>query len=355
MFEKKIKVLVVDDSLVFRSYLSNSLKKDDEIEVVGTAMNGKAALTSIPFLKPDICTLDIEMPGMNGIETLREIRKLYPSIQVIMVSSRTSEGADITIQCLEIGASDFILKEDCDSNFEAGNSLTLSQMLIQKIKKIYKYTPFLESKFERSEISGINKFQGVDPIVNLIIPGSKPLFFFLCCEESQLGHLLLLVRNLPVTVTIPILFKIMVPDVFLLSLVKSFERNNQNYRYKVVSSPCSLEAKTLYLFGEKLQFRQFQSAPVLKTEVLVCPEKISLNRTFKDIELFKLPNTPIFLMGDDPQGDGLKGLKVLTDNGFPTVYVTKWPGLFADQKNFLANEILDINLFGATINKFLGS
>lgn len=355
MFEKKIKVLVVDDSLVFRSYLSNSLKKDPGIEVVGTAMNGRAALSSIPLLKPDICTLDIEMPGMNGIETLREIRKLYPSIQVIMVSSRTSEGADITIQCLETGACDFILKDDCDSSFEAGNSIKLSQTLILKIKKIYKGTPFSQSKPEQTETFLSNKLLCADPIGSLIIPGTKPLFLFLCCEESLLGHLLLLVRNLSPAVTIPILFKIMVPDVFLSSLIKAFERNNKNYHYKVASSPCFLEPKTLYLFGEKHQFSQFQYMPILKTELFLSPEKVSLNRTLRDIERFKLPNTPIFLLGDEPSGDGINGLMELTKNGFPTVYATKWPALFADQKNILAHEILDINLFGAALNKFAGA
>ena len=355
MFDKKIKVLIVDDSLVFRSYLANSLKKDPEIEVVGTAMNGKAALSSIPILKPDICTLDIEMPVMNGVETLREIRKLYPSLQVIMVSSQTSEGADITLQCLESGANDFILKEAADASPDSSSNLKLSQILIQKIKKVHRNTPFLKIKEDPPEIPGFGKSSLQDPIGNLIIPGTRPLFLFLCCEESFLGHLLLLVRNLSSAVTIPILFKIMVPDVFLSSLIKAFERNNRNYSYKVASSSCFLEPRNLYLFGERHQFGRFQNMPVLKTEVVMAHEKVSLNSTFQDIESFKLPNTPIFLLGDDPSGDGIKGLKSLTQNGFPTVYVTKCPGFFIDQKNILAHEILDISNFGSAINKFLDS
>ncbi len=355
MFDKKIKVLVVDDSLVFRSYLSNSLKKDDEIEVVGTAMNGKTALTYIPLLKPDICTLDIEMPGMNGIETLRKIRELYPFVRVIMVSSRTSDGADITLQCLEAGARDFVFKEDCDSSFQSGNSLKLSQTLIRKIKKIYMTPSISESKSGASEMLIPNRSREADAMKNLIIPGSKPLFLLLCCEESQLGYLLLLVRNLSQSVTIPILFKIMVPDIFLTSLIKSFERNNPNYSYKIISSSsCYLEPRTLYLFGEKHQFCQFQYAPILKTEVLVAHEKITLDRTFRDLEKCKLPNTPIFLIGDDPAGDGINGLSELTKNGYPTVYATKWPVLFMNQKNVLAHVIVDITLFGTAINEFAG-
>ena len=110
MGDSKIRVLVVDDSLLFRSLLSNILKDDNQIEVVGTAMHGRAALSAIPQTMPDIITLDVEMPEMDGIECLEVIRDKFPDIQVIMVSATTFEGAANTIKSMELGAYDFFLK-----------------------------------------------------------------------------------------------------------------------------------------------------------------------------------------------------------------------------------------------------
>jgi two-component system chemotaxis response regulator CheB len=84
-----IRVLVVDDSVVVRKVLCEALTADSTIEVAGTAADGHIALSKIPMLKPDLITLDIEMPGMSGLETLAEIRKLYPKLPVIMVSTLT--------------------------------------------------------------------------------------------------------------------------------------------------------------------------------------------------------------------------------------------------------------------------
>ena len=78
----KIKVLVVDDAVVIRKIVTDQLSEDPEIEVVGTAANGKIALQKIPQVSPDIITLDIEMPEMDGLETLVHIRKLYPKLPV---------------------------------------------------------------------------------------------------------------------------------------------------------------------------------------------------------------------------------------------------------------------------------
>ncbi len=77
---RKIRVLVVDDSVVVRKIVADSLRVDPEIDVVGAAANGKIALAKIPQLNPDLITLDIEMPEMDGLQTLAEIRKIYPSL-----------------------------------------------------------------------------------------------------------------------------------------------------------------------------------------------------------------------------------------------------------------------------------
>jgi two-component system, chemotaxis family, protein-glutamate methylesterase/glutaminase len=105
-----VRVLVVDDSVVVRKLLCDVLASSDEVKVAGTASGGAIALAKIPQLSPDVITLDIEMPGMNGIQTLTEIRKLYPKLPVIMFSTLTERGAAITLEALSLGASDYMTK-----------------------------------------------------------------------------------------------------------------------------------------------------------------------------------------------------------------------------------------------------
>jgi two-component system chemotaxis response regulator CheB len=106
----KIRVLIVDDAVVIRKILMDELMTDPEIEVVGTAPNGKIALQKIPQLQPDIVTLDVEMPEMDGLETLVHLRKDYPKLPVIMFSTLTERGAAATMEALARGASDYVTK-----------------------------------------------------------------------------------------------------------------------------------------------------------------------------------------------------------------------------------------------------
>ncbi|HEX8814579.1 MAG TPA: chemotaxis response regulator protein-glutamate methylesterase [Terriglobales bacterium] len=105
-----IRVLIVDDSVVVRKLLSQALSARPELELAGTASSGAIALAKLPQLNPDVVTLDIEMPGLNGIQTLIEIRRLYPKLPVIMFSTLTERGAAITLEALSLGASDYVTK-----------------------------------------------------------------------------------------------------------------------------------------------------------------------------------------------------------------------------------------------------
>ncbi len=129
---RKIRVLIVDDSPVFRKLLSEVLRSDREIEVVGTASNGKEALEKIPRLKPDVITLDIEMPVMDGLTALEKIHRLYPKVRVIMFSSLTQKGAKETIKALSLGAFDFVTKPSSQSLTESFKRIR--EELLPKIK-----------------------------------------------------------------------------------------------------------------------------------------------------------------------------------------------------------------------------
>ncbi len=136
---RKIRVLVVDDSTVIRRLLSDALATDPAIEVAGIAANGKIALAKIPQLNPDLITLDMEMPEMDGIETLVELRKLYPKLPVIMFSTLTQRGAAATIDALSKGASDYVTKPANVGSVTAAIQ-NVKNELIPKIKAFCPWT-----------------------------------------------------------------------------------------------------------------------------------------------------------------------------------------------------------------------
>jgi two-component system chemotaxis response regulator CheB len=130
-----IRVLIVDDSVVIRVVLSELLSSDPEIEVAGTASSGSLALSLIPQLKPDLVTLDLEMPGMDGLETLAGIRKLSSRLPVIMFSTFTERGAAVTLEALARGATDYVTKPSQASGIEGARQQVRNE-LIPKIKSL---------------------------------------------------------------------------------------------------------------------------------------------------------------------------------------------------------------------------
>lgn len=128
-----IRVLVVDDAVVMRKLITETLARDPDIEVVGTAANGRIGLQKITQVNPDILTLDMEMPDMNGLEMLRELRKTHPKVPVIMFSTLTLKGASSTLDAIASGATDYVTKP---SNVgSVGESIAmLERELIPRLK-----------------------------------------------------------------------------------------------------------------------------------------------------------------------------------------------------------------------------
>lgn len=138
----KIKVLIVDDSAVVRKLLTNILSSDREIEVVGTAMDAFMAREKIKKLNPDVLTLDVEMPKMDGVTFLRNVMRLRP-MPVVMVSTLTERGAEVTLDALDVGAVDFVTKPKLDitHNLEAYADEILTKVKNAAQAKVRPYTP----------------------------------------------------------------------------------------------------------------------------------------------------------------------------------------------------------------------
>ena len=168
----EIKAIVVDDSAFMRKALSMMLESDPEIKVVATARDGYEAIEKIKKFKPDIVTLDVEMPRMNGLEALKRIMKECP-VPVLMVSSLTTEGAEVTIEALKLGAVDFIPKQ---LSYVSVDIVKIKDELVNKVKSIARSRYIRRKIFgERLKVETIEKeterFKPVRKVFKLVAIG----------------------------------------------------------------------------------------------------------------------------------------------------------------------------------------
>jgi two-component system, chemotaxis family, protein-glutamate methylesterase/glutaminase len=130
-----IRVLIVDDSVVARRALSEALAGDPEVSVVGSAATGSIALQKLELLAPQVVLLDLEMPDMDGIETIRRLREGWPELPVIMCSALTARGAEVTLRALAAGATDYVTKPSAASVALAGLG-PFKRELLAKVKAL---------------------------------------------------------------------------------------------------------------------------------------------------------------------------------------------------------------------------
>jgi two-component system chemotaxis response regulator CheB len=150
------RVLVVDDESIFRRAISEALSGLPGVEVVGTASNGRLALARLSSLQPDLMTLDVEMPEMNGLETLKTMRDSGVNTSVIMLSSLTVRGGDMTIRALEAGAFDFITKPEGGSQQDNLTRLRGSLgSMIQALERQREIRSILKAKTQKLPSPGV--------------------------------------------------------------------------------------------------------------------------------------------------------------------------------------------------------
>jgi len=132
---RRLRVLIVDDSVVMRRMLSDMVQSDPALEVAGIAHHGHIALAKIPQVSPDLITLDLDMPEMNGLETLTRLRAEYPHLPVLIVSALTEQGTKLTLDALAMGASDYVTKPSSILP-HSSNVAEVRDELIGKIKSL---------------------------------------------------------------------------------------------------------------------------------------------------------------------------------------------------------------------------
>jgi len=217
-----VKVLVVDDTVVYRKIVSDVLAELPGVEVVGTAYNGKSAMMKVNSLKPDLLTLDIEMPEMNGIEVLQRLQAEAPGVGAIMLSTLTQQGGAMTMRALELGAFDFIPKPQ--SGTMAENRVAVKEALSPMIKA------FIRSREIRARLSSLAKSAPiVRPRVQRIISAARSSIAR--AEKSSIiaigistggpNALAQMLPRLPENIGVPIVIVQHMPPLFTQSLANS--------------------------------------------------------------------------------------------------------------------------------------
>ncbi|TGL47532.1 chemotaxis-specific protein-glutamate methyltransferase CheB [Leptospira wolffii] len=302
----KASVFVVDDSLVYRNLLRNAFGQDSDFRFLGTAIDGKFALPKIEQLRPDFVILDVEMPEMNGLDTLKEIRKKSPDTKVIMLSSLTVEGAKVTLQALELGAIDFISKPGVDSLGESGIAEVL-ESLASKIRSLHSASG---SKFVQEEKVEVRRSQpkvgrGEYSICGIGISTGGPIALreLLSNISPDLNGIVVIAQHMP-----PLFTNYLAESLSSVSKIK----------VKEVEDGEKLEKSTAYIAqgGKQLEILRGEDGPYAR--VFSGPEeelcKPSVNILFRSLAKNFADETVAVIMTGMGE-DGYLGMNDLRKNG----------------------------------------
>ena len=204
----RTRILIVDDSAVMRSLLRSVVCADVRLEVAGTAADGESALSAIATHHPDLVLLDVEMPVMDGLDTLRKMRARGHKIPVIMCSSLTQRGAKVTIEALACGASDYVAKPAGQSSREEATR-TLSQDLLPKIHALTSLPQAATLGTARTLFPA-----ALAPLPKATPISSIPTVLVIGVSTGGPAALEILLPNLPANFPLPVLIVQHMPELF---------------------------------------------------------------------------------------------------------------------------------------------
>lgn len=346
-----IKVMVVDDSAFMRKIISDILKDDRDIEVPWTARNGQDALEKLKYVNPDIITLDIEMPVMDGITTLREIVEKY-NTPVVMLSSLTVDGAESTIKALEIGAIDFITKPT--GIFDL-NKKEERVKLIEKVK--------VASQINRNSKGYISSAKPKNIYKSFTLDKSKELEFIIAIGTSTGGPKALqsVIPQIPADINGSILVVQHMPEGFTKSLATRLD-SMSNIRVKeaengekLIKGYCYIAPGNHHLTvheekdGITLRLNQNPSVSGHRPSVDVMMDSVAAIKSLKKVAIIMTG------MGSD----GANGMKKIFDTGGYTVAQDEDSSVVfgmpkAAINNGSVNKILSLNEISNEIMNILG-
>lgn len=338
MFGKTIKVLVVDDTIVYRKAVSDILAEMPGVEVVGVAHNGKIAVSKLQSLKPDLLTLDIEMPEMNGIEVLQYLQQHAPQVSAIMVSTLTSEGGDMTMRALELGAYDFILKPNTTNINESKQHLrslltplikafqtgrtTVGSMQAGGRSPLTSRKPVAGTVGRRSQTASGSVSAGVKGIAPITIAGrrqGKSEIVTIGISTGGPNALARMMPMLPGDLGVPIVIVQHMPPVFTKSLANSLNAKCA-LTVKEAQDGEPLQANVAYIAPGGKQMKLVASADGTNRLIKITndpPEnscKPSADYLFRSVADYYVGRTTAVIM-TGMGSDGTKGLHILKQKG----------------------------------------
>ncbi len=329
---KNLRVLVVDDTIVYRKAISDIIEEIPGVELAGVAHNGKIALAKIATLKPDILTLDIEMPQMNGIEVLEEIHKSKLGIGAIMVSTLTAEGSDMTMRALELGAFDFILKPQSKNQTEGKKEIRAALEPILKAFARSRFSSSLLQRTGRIVPTGIpaGKPTALRSLTVANAPGSAPVrpaavrrgkseIVTIGISTGGPNALNQMLPKLPGNLGVPVLIVQHMPPVFTKSLAASLDKKCQ-MRVKEAENGENLLPDVVYIAPGGKQMKLVAGTDGLNRKIKITddpPEnscRPSVDYLFRSIGDYYVGRTTAVIM-TGMGSDGTKGLGILKDKG----------------------------------------
>jgi two-component system chemotaxis response regulator CheB len=350
------RILIVDDSVVIRQLLREVLTGDPQLEIAGVAANGQIALAMLNQVSPDLVTLDVEMPVLDGLETLKQLRQSHPRLPVIMFSTLTARGAQATIESLAFGASDYVTKPSNVGSVTVAKE-RIREQLIPKIKALCKLTsgtpavPFVRPRPSAS-LPAQPRQQQRAGTVDVVAIG---------CSTGGPNALAEVLPNLPANFAVPVVVVQHMPATFTRFLAQRLDTICA-LRVREAVSGEPLRPGTIWIAPGDFHMKVTKSATGLQLATEQSPPenscRPSVDVLFRSMIAAYGGNVLAVVLTGMGQ-DGLRGCKELYDVGAhivvqdeATSVVWGMPGFIAREK--LADRVLPLQEIGLEITRRVG-
>lgn len=345
-----MKILVVDSSVPFRLLLRACLSDVPDVEIVGTANDGQKALDMIQRLQPDLITLGMKMPNMDGIEVLQRMRDEYPHIKVIVVACGTETDADKTLQAMELGAFDFILKPD---HKVADTKTYLQNKLLPKIKQARSLKSVSKRVHMPAQVTKTaeKKPGGSAPKMRRTHQGFKADVVAIGSSTGGPAALQEVLSQLPQDFSVPIVVTQHMPKAFVVSLATRLNQHSV-LACSVAEQGEVLQAGHVYMAPGDVHMKIVRQGSTLVAE-LEAGARVnhaipSVDVTYESLVALSPSIKTLAVVLTGMGNDGAKGAKLLSEQGNHVLIQDEessvvWGMAGETFRNGAANEVLSLS------------